>query len=687
MNLTVPHIWLKDFLETKISPPELARKLSLYGPTVESLEEIDNNVVYHIEVTPNRTDLMSIEGVARETAAILNREKNQAKFKPLIVSDKIKPAKTELPLNIECENRSLMPQMMAVIMDDIQVLQSPKDLKTRLELTGSRPLANVIDISNFVRIALGHPLHIFDYDSIKGNLMRTRESRKGEVIETLDGTTREIPAGSIIIEDSERIIDLCGIMGGKNSEVTQNTKRVVVLVPLYESSRIRKTFRSLNHATDSALIYEKGIDPTLTRRAFMETVNLLEKLAGGKVASKEFSWFMEPVKGASVKLSLTQLESVLNENIPGEKVTHYLESLGMKVTGNQDVYHVTPPSWRKEDIKIPEDIIEEIARLHGLGELKITMPGGRLPEAIIEPNFQFERIIENHLASFGLSECYSESATSLANCSYLSLAIKDLVHIENPLIAERSVMRPNLLCNLLPAVSNNLSRFEDVAVFEKERTFKAVGNALPVEIMSLTCILAAQEADKIFYTLRGIGESLLSALLIGNYSLTKSQNPKPYLMKNKTCDLKTADGTVLLSVGVLKTSVAEKFGIHSPTVIMEAEVETLTTRATKLRKLPLMLNHPSVVEDLSFIVPFQTQVGDLKRLAEFELRTQCPLGKIMMKDLYDTLELRSKKQKGITLSVSYQTYDKTPNPQTVTKARETIIEKLQNTFQAQIRSI
>ncbi|OGC59723.1 phenylalanine--tRNA ligase subunit beta [candidate division WWE3 bacterium RIFCSPLOWO2_01_FULL_42_11] len=686
MNITIPHIWLKDFLETKVAPHEIARDLSLYGPTVESLVEIDKNYVYQIEITPNRTDLMSIEGVARESAAILNREKNQARFVPLEILDKVKQSKTDLPLIIECEDRTLMPQMMAIVLDNIQILNSPKDLKIRLELTGNRALANVVDISNFVRISLGHPLHIFDYDAVKGNLLRTRESREGEVIETLDGTTRQIPSGSIIIEDSERIIDLCGIMGGKNSEVTETTKRVVVFVPIYEASRIRKTFRALNHATDSALIYEKGIDPTLTKRAFMETLNLLEKLAGGKVASKEFSWFIVPEKPTSIKLSQIQLESVLNEKISKAKVIHYLESLGMKVMENQDGYLVTPPSNRIGDIKIPEDLIEEIARLHGLMNLRVTMPGGRIPEEVTSSQFQFERIIENHLATFGLTECYSESATSLANCSSLSLADKDLVHIDNPLIADRSVMRPNLLCNLLPAVSNNLSRFETVAIFEKERIFKAVGDDLPMEINSLTCVLSAPETDQLFYTLRGIGEMLLDALQIEKFSITKSQTTKPYLMKNKACDLLDLTGQILLRVGQLKPSVAEKFGIHVPTVILEGEVDLLVSAASKLRKLPLTLNHPGVVEDLSFIVPFQTQVGDMKEQAKTELQTICELSEIKIADLYDTVDLRSKNQKGVTMTVLYQGKDKTPNPELVAKAREAVIEKIQNTFQAQIRS-
>ena len=290
MDIKIVDSWLREYLETEANYHEIAEVLTLHGPTVESIEKRSDDVIYTIEVTSNRTDLLSVIGIARETAALLSQKGRKAELHNLpegYQSLEFETSET-LPLNIEMRNKTLVEASLAVVVSDLQLGPSPSFIKERLEKSGLRSLNNIIDISNYVMLETGQPLHIFDYDRVEGNKMKVRESIKGDKLTTLDGIERILPEGSIVIEDQKKLIDLCGIMGCENSSISDNTTRGIVWIERYEPSVISKTFRELNLATEAALRYEKYLDPTLLPVTLNRTLTLLKKHAGAKVASQVF---------------------------------------------------------------------------------------------------------------------------------------------------------------------------------------------------------------------------------------------------------------------------------------------------------------------------------------------------------------------------------------------------------------
>ncbi|MBI3342222.1 hypothetical protein HY024_03820, partial [Candidatus Curtissbacteria bacterium] len=247
MNLLVPVSWLRDYLKTDIAAKTLATQLSLCGPSVERIEKHGDDLVFDVESTTNRLDSNSIYGLARESHAILSWQGEKSSLTaPDGLNLSLHPDKGELAtLDVKITNSKLCPRFSAIIMDNIQIKDSPALIKNRLEACGIRPINNIVDISNYVMLELGQPMHMFDYDKIKDAKMVLRESKKGESIRTLDSQNRKLPEGTIVIEDAGRLVDLCGIMGGENSAVSSRTKRVILFVQAYDPIKIRKTTQAM----------------------------------------------------------------------------------------------------------------------------------------------------------------------------------------------------------------------------------------------------------------------------------------------------------------------------------------------------------------------------------------------------------------------------------------------------------
>ena len=299
MNILVPQNWLKDYIKTDAQPAEMANALSLHAFSVEKIIETPSGEpVFEIEITPNRGDALSVLGIARELRVILPRLGFKAEWQT-IENKKINEV-DKLKLDVQIENKSLVPRFCALVLEDVQIKDSPDFIKQRLEAVGQRALNNIIDITNYLMFDKGQPMHAFDYDKIKGDRaelgsgqakldakMILRESKKSEKLVTLDGMERELPAGVIVIEDGEgRLIDLCGIMGAKNSEVDESTKRVLLFVQVYDPVRIRKSSMALGHRTEAALRFEKGIDFDGVVPALCEAADLMKQYANAKEASK-----------------------------------------------------------------------------------------------------------------------------------------------------------------------------------------------------------------------------------------------------------------------------------------------------------------------------------------------------------------------------------------------------------------
>ncbi len=320
MDILIPDEWLRNFLKTEATPKKIMEYLSLAGPTVDKIEKVKGADVYHIEVTTNRVDAASVYGIAREAYAVLPRfgvktALARANYNPnLGFTDKVDYLEAKV-------DKKLCPRFAAVLVRGVEAKESPTWLKERLNWVGIRTINNVVDISNYIMVELGQPVHMFDYDKIKGAKMILRESKRGEEITTLDDKKHTLGGGDIVIEDGEgRLIDLAGIMGGTLSEVDENTKNVLLFVQTYDPSRIRKTSMNLAVRTQAAALFEKGLDTENVSLAVGRGIELLEKHAGGKADKNILDIYPNPYKGKEVSTTIDFINKKIRSKLTKKKI-------------------------------------------------------------------------------------------------------------------------------------------------------------------------------------------------------------------------------------------------------------------------------------------------------------------------------------------------------------------------------
>lgn len=333
MDIKLPHSLLRQYLETNAAPKDIAKCLTLCGPSVDKLHQIGNDWVYDIEVITNRVDTASAYGIAREANAILPQFGFNAKLindpRKLSTSKLSKPAKN-LPLNVQILDQSLVPHFAAIILDNITVKSSPTTIKRQLEMIGERAISNLVDITNYLTLCFGQPTHIFDYDKIGEHAMKVRSSNKGETITTLDGKTHKLHGNDIIIEDgSGRLIDLCGIMGGENSQVDKNTKRAILFVQTYEPRHIRSTSLYTQERSLASQIFEKQPDSQMVIPTLIAGHKLLQQHSGATLASKLINIDITPNEPRPLHVDLRWLNHIIGTNIKSSQIRQILKILDL----------------------------------------------------------------------------------------------------------------------------------------------------------------------------------------------------------------------------------------------------------------------------------------------------------------------------------------------------------------------
>ena len=479
MNISIPHSWLKEFLTTDAPPQKIAECLSLCGPSVEQLEKIKDDYIYHLEITTNRVDIMSVLGVAREAVAILPRFGFKAKLRSSSSLPEVDQTRL-FPLAIKVDQK-LCPRFTAVVINNATIKTSPKKIADHLEKSGIRSLNNVVDISNYLMRSYGQPVHTFDLDKIKSKMV-LRLSRKGESLTTLDGKAFTLPGGDIVIEDgAKRLIDLCGIMGGLNSAVDSHTKNVLLFVQTYSAKHIRRTSMILGQRSEAAQIFEKQPDPEAVMPVMLAGIQLFKQLTGGQQNSKIIDLYHRPDRSKIVTAPLQLIKERLGVDISQKEVNKILVSLGFK---NGQV-----PSWRSKDINIPEDIVEEVARIYGYHKLGSKIMATAIPTNYPDTKFYLEQQIKHWLVGFGLNEIYTNSLVSQNYPGQLK--------IKNALSTDWQYLRNSL-------IPSHTQTFE---AFEIANTYHPRPNQLPEEKLQL---IISGFTD--FAKLKGIVDALFAKL-------------------------------------------------------------------------------------------------------------------------------------------------------------------------------
>lgn len=674
MNIIVPYSWLKELLETNATPEKIGECLSLSSQSVEKIIPFKNDWLYDIEITTNRPDCFSVYGIARELSAILPRFGYKAKLKELKCPEKKSlGSEKSLPLEVKISQSSLCPRFTALIFDQVVIKPSPKVVQERLEKCGIRAINNVVDISNYLMLELGQPMHTFDYDKIKGAKMILRESAGGEKITTLDGQTRALPDGTIVIEDGEgKIIDLCGIMGGANSEVDQQTKKVLLFIQTYDPVKIRQTCQKLSFRTDAASRFEKGVDPEGVLLAMEKAVQMFKQTAGAKIASRLFDFYPQPPKEKSVVLSLSLVEKIMGVETSPQEVEKVLQSLGFKIKKSTKAEkELIVPHWRYGDINIAEDLIEEFARIYGYYRLPSCLPPLAFNSIEDREPIEWTKKIKEALKFWGFTETINYSMTSEESLKNFEIRPEDCLRINNALSDDWFYLRLSLIPSLLEAAAKNQD--EDLKIFELSNIYLPQGeHELPEENPMLTGLLT----DGDFRKGKGIIEAILNELGIDRYEI------KPYNLQ-KTFYGKTFNGAKLAEIilknsslgifGEIKKEVLIRFGLKRKAFIFDLDFKELIKAASSQKKYQPIPKYPPVIEDFSFVLPPKTYLGEIiKTIKEIDLTVKSV-------DLIDSFENTR------TLRIVYQDKNKTLNDQEIEKLRGKIIKKVEEKFKAKIK--
>ncbi len=526
MNIRITYNWLLDYLDTDATPDQIREYLSLCGPSIESVEKIGDDYVFDIEVISNRIDYASVIGIAQEAVAILPMFGKNAKFKknPLEkynFKNITVGNKNICSLHVKITDPKLCPRFTAIVIENVLISKSPSFIKERLIACGIKSINNVVDISNYLMLSLGQPVHTFDYDQIKGSTMIMRESKKGEKIITLDEKEVTLPGGDIVIEDgSGRLVDLCGIMGGLNSSITDKTKNVLLFVQTYDKVKIRKTTMSTGVRTVAATFFEKGLDPERVEPTLAYGVELLEKYTGGKVGSKIYDIYPKKPEKKLLVMSYGVFGKKIGVEIPKKTINEILTNLGFLVEHDGSTLRITVPSFRVNDIDIPEDIVEEVARVYGYHNIPSKLQPAVYVEQPkeMEDLFVFQNRIKIFLKHLGLNEVINYSMISRSMIEDGGLKIEDHLRLSNSLSEDIEFLRISLLPSLAKNIKENMGKTRyntapGLKLFEIAKVYIPVGNknicSLPNEIYRLGIAVNTDYAD-----LKGIVEAVYRELNI-----------------------------------------------------------------------------------------------------------------------------------------------------------------------------
>lgn len=628
--MIAPLSWLKEYVDIKLTPEKLGERLTEVGLGCEKIEKIKNDTIFDLEITPNRPDCLSIIGVARESAAI---EGNKIKFPQIYKNiENIKPTKA-LPLKIITDEK-INPRFTGIIIDNIKVSDSPDWLKKRLESIGQRPINNIVDITNFVMLELGNPLHAFDYEKIKGQTMKVHQAQGGEKFTSVDGISYHLPKGAVVISDAEKIIDLCGIKGGENSGTYKNTKTIFLRTPIEVPSLIRRTSQSLGLRSEASSIFERGVNAGGAADALARAVELILEIAGGEIASPLYDIKKDDFKPWKVNLSLDRLEKILGISIPEKEVIEILERLNLnikKIIGNK--IEATIPTYRN-DLKIEEDLIEEVARIYGYNKFPKTLPQGQIPTTAV-PYFKdhiLEQKVKEILRAGGFSEAYTYSLVSEIDLENYEINPDHALRVDNPVSREFEYLRPTHKINLVKALIQNKSNFENINLFELGKVY--LGKSI--------------DDVKEPYFLSGISNNI-------HYLEVKG------LLERLFNDLGVKDDT------------SKYIQVLDEGIFFEIDFDSIKDKINLTKKFKPVAKYPPIKEDITISVEKDIPTIDISK----EISLQDPV-------LIESVSFKGDFENKRTFHIVYQNREGNLTSKEVAKIREKIISALKTKFKAEI---
>ena len=640
---------------------------SKVGTLAQDILGLDD-VIFEIDILPNRAhDCLSHLGVAREVAVLLESKiKNQKSNMDLRISNSSKE------LEVKIKNEELCRRYSAVIINSVKIKESPSWLKNRLESCDIRSINNIVDITNFVMLSIGQPIHAFDADKLNGKII-VRNAKKGEKIVSLDENKYELTENDLVIADEKNPIAIAGVMGGLETAVDENTKNIIFEAANFQGTNIRKTSSRLKLSSESSYRFEREIDPEIITSAIEMAVNLTKELSSGDIKDGVIDIYPSPEKRRNIKFNFSRIENLLGIEIEKEKVFSILISLGFEVSQNDDEIEVLVPTFRR-DVEKANDIIEEIGRINGYEMIEEVFANVPMKSVIQDKTLLMEKDIRKTLEGLGFFEVYNYSFLGEKEISGVQLKIEDHLELQNPLSEEFMFMRTSLLPDLLNNTRDNLKHRDSFKLFELGRIYLKNSKDNVDERKILSGIMVSKnQKETLFYDAKEQLELILEKIGVERLSYRKIENPESFWHKGRSAEI-LSKKKVIGKIGEIHPIVLNNFDLTSKVIYFEIYIEELVSFYGEIKKYQKINKFPEVELDLSVVFNESVQWGEIKKAINSTSNNL--IQGIEPFDIYRGENLGENK-KSIAFRISYQAEDRTLTDEEVKTIQDEIIIKLE----------
>ena len=684
--------WLQDFVNLdalEVDLSGLAQALTRIGFAVEEMEELEKDCIFDLEVTTNRPDCLNHLGIAREIAAQFRLPLKSPDFSP---PQEGEDRSTLLPTRVTIQNRALCPRYAARVVTGLTIGESPDWLKARLQAVGQRPINNIVDITNYVLLEVGHPLHAFDYEKLRDHRIIVRTAKAGELLRTLDGFERELDSSMLVICDARRPVALAGIMGGEESEISQDTRTLLLESAYFNPASVRSTAKDLDLRTEASFRFERGADPEMPVKALNRTCRLIQEIAGGIMAGPVVDEYPNPPAEKSVQLRSQRIVKVLGVEVDSEFVSDTLSRLEfVGSTTQENVWQVQVPSFRV-DVEIEDDLVEEVARHYGYDQIQSTYPQAAAVGSFLATEGH-DRVLTRALEGLGFLEAFNYVFTNPSKEAVFWNPSPSMAAISNPLSAEDSHLRVSLVPGLVGALRRNLNHGnKNVRLFEFGKGFTP-GTLEDGKDFQETWRLGLVATGAFyqpfwnpardefhFHHLKGMVEALLDK--VGRPGDFEEASDIPFLHPGIAARV-LADGELLGILGQLQPRLQDAYKFLHPVLVAELLLEPIYRHPLPQPRYESLKRLPSVERDLSFIVDKEVEYAKILSVVE---KLDIPdLHDIELIDLYQSPTLPQGKV-SLAIRLTFASPEKTLTQEEVNRCTEEISSVLATTFSTETRS-
>lgn len=645
-----------------------------------------NDTVFELEITPNRPDCLSHIGIARELGAYYSKE---VKYPSFAINSE-SSEKTADNISVEIEDSNLAKRYVAGIIKNVTVKESPKWLKERVESIGIRSINNIVDASNFIMMELNQPNHTFDLDKIEGGKIVVRAGHENEKLVTLDEQERELNSDDIVISDGVKAVALGGVMGGQNSEITENTKNILLEVANFNSQNVRKTSRRLTLFSESSYRFERRVDEENAINVINRLANIIQEVAGGEILEGAVDNYPVPYKKKTATLNFDRLNRFVGKNIPRETVIGILTRLEIEVVDNGETLTLTAPTYR-DDLENEQDYFEEVIRMYGFDNIENILPKLDISEKPVIDTTKLSTQVKLIAANAGLKEVINYSFVpkdAMEKIKYTSVERENLIDLLRPITEDFVTLRPTLLYSLLKNAKENMNRnATNIRFFEVSRTF-VKAEELAKEEVKLGIILAGENNKTLwnpkpvpydFYDLKGIVEEIFTQLKFNNYMIKRSEQSQYH--PGRSVDV-FVGRELIGSFGEIHPDVLENFDLGKTSVLVgEFNIDLIQKYIGKKIKYQGIVKYPAVPRDFAFVMREDILVGDvLKTIQKVDKKIE----KVELFDIYQGAGVLPG-MKSVAISVILRDKNKTLEEKEIVDISNKIVAKVEKDYGAVLR--